>query len=248
MKRIISILLALVMIMGMCISLSACGNSKDDYVGVWEIVDSSNYYCGDYIYIYMDGTGDYYVSYEHRGSFTWGVEDKYLVINEDDDVVKYTLSGNQLLDKQGNAYATKYSNDTSKDLPDPKYNNHTFDDYFNSNLSWDMTAAETEAFVRFVDYDSSKFLVEDSRICTDEFYIWLENGKISRLQRYGVYYEDIVMKYGEPDASNAHNGTNFTGRIYTWYGKLNGVNTILTVDETHSSYGSGSSLYLTPAE
>jgi len=36
MKRIISILLALVMIMGMCISLSACGNKQYEYrTGSW---------------------------------------------------------------------------------------------------------------------------------------------------------------------------------------------------------------------
>jgi len=123
MKKTIAMLLAVIMIMGMCVSLSACGDNKDDYVGVWKLEDRGTYY----MYIYKDGTGDYYnAGYDYPGHkappLVWEVEDGYLVITDSDVyggtiIKKYTLSGNQLLDKQGKVYATKYSSDTSVDVP-----------------------------------------------------------------------------------------------------------------------------------
>ena len=123
MKKTIAMLLAVIMIMSMCVSLSACGDNKDDYVGVWKLEDTETYY----MYIYKDGTGDYYdAGYYNPGHkappLVWEIEDGYLVIKESDatfgdSVTKFTLSGNQLLDKQGKVYATKYRSDTSVDVP-----------------------------------------------------------------------------------------------------------------------------------
>lgn len=116
MKKAIAILLALVMIMGMCVSLCACGDNKDDYVGVWKVVDEESNFFNYYFYIYKDGTADSYGRYGHSRPFTWEVEDGYLVINFSNYIEKYTLSGDQLLDKQGKVWATKYSSDTSVDV------------------------------------------------------------------------------------------------------------------------------------
>ena len=125
MKKTIAMLLAVIMIMSMCVSLSACGNNKNDYVGVWKKPSGYYDYKGDiiynYMYIYKDGTGDFYHNGSHGSPFTWEVEDDYLVITDSNInggtiIKKYTLSGNQLLDKQGKVYATKYSSDTSVDV------------------------------------------------------------------------------------------------------------------------------------
>ncbi|MBE6981425.1 MAG: hypothetical protein E7437_03780 [Ruminococcaceae bacterium] len=121
MKKCISIMLALVMVVGMCVSFSACSDEKDAYVGIWQLEEAKNYY----IYIYEDGTGDYYsTSYGHSGHhdyFDWKIKDGYLVIEEPDGmfgsfITTLKLSGKQLFDKQGDLYASKYSSSTSKDV------------------------------------------------------------------------------------------------------------------------------------
>ena len=112
MKKTIAMLLALVMIMGMCMSLSACSNKKD-YVGIWDIAGS-----GAHMYIFEDGTGDYG---NNCNPFVWEIEDGYIVLTEcvggSTHVSKYTLSGSLLLDNRGKLYATKYSSDPCVDVP-----------------------------------------------------------------------------------------------------------------------------------
>ena len=121
MKKTIAMLLAVVMIMGMCMSLSAC-SSKKDYVGVWKKPGSTS----GYMYIYKDGTGDHYGrlftnDISHFNGFTWEIEDGYIVMTDSVGgsihVTKYTLSGSNLLDSQGKILYTKHSSDTSVDLP-----------------------------------------------------------------------------------------------------------------------------------
>ena len=120
MRKTISILLMLVIILGIC----ACSNQetsiKEDVVGIWCYDETS------FIYIYKDGTGDRYgitsqgESAHHYNSFTWEIENEYIVITSSlagsTRVSKYTLDGNSLLDKQGKVYATKHSSDTSVDI------------------------------------------------------------------------------------------------------------------------------------
>ena len=123
MKRTISLILVLVLCLGLC----ACGENKDDYVGVWHLRENT------FIYIYEDGTGDIYsakydafgnLKGEHYNAFTWELEDDYFVKTSPDglgstQVSKFKLSGDELLDKQGKVYATKYSKDTSVDVDNP---------------------------------------------------------------------------------------------------------------------------------
>ena len=90
MKKALSLILALVL----CLSLCACGSNNSnenekspnedknsEYVGIWKPVVSGKY---AYLYIYKDGTGDYYKeeyyagNYSHYNRFTWEVSDGYL--------------------------------------------------------------------------------------------------------------------------------------------------------------------------
>lgn len=122
MKKVISFVLALVLCFGLC----ACSNNdtKEDniekaLVGVWKAT------VGPYIYIYKDGTCDYYgragtSEVLHYNAFIWEIEGDYIVMKHDiagsSRIEKYTLSGETLLDKQGKVYATKLSSDTSVDI------------------------------------------------------------------------------------------------------------------------------------
>ena len=126
MKKVIVILIALII----CLSMCACSNQKtnimeennikEDVVGIWYLE------MGSIIYIYKDGTCDYYGRtspggpFQHYNPFTWEVEGEYIVLKKDlagtASVSKYTLDGNTLLDKQGKLYATKHSSDTSVDI------------------------------------------------------------------------------------------------------------------------------------
>ena len=117
MKRAISLILALVMCLGLCLSLSACdmGNERQKYIGIWEDEETK-----EYMYIYPDGTGDLYKGY-HYNSFTWEVEDEYLVRHSTsahggDVVIKYSLDDDCLLDKQMKIAFRKYSEDTTVDI------------------------------------------------------------------------------------------------------------------------------------
>ena len=128
MKKAISILLALVMTLGLCacgknnveVNSESNGANKNDYIGVWQLRDNG------FMYVYEDGTGDYYsakydawgnLDGEHYNVFTWELEGDYFVkTTPDGQVYKYKLSDDKLLDKQGNVYVTKHSNETSVDV------------------------------------------------------------------------------------------------------------------------------------
>lgn len=123
MKKAISILLVLVLVL----SLWACGSntSASDYIGVWQnkgaVLDGYQY-----IYVYRDGTGDYYGTgvtggkYHHFNPFVWKIEGEYFVKESDGShgttIYKYTLEGDRLLDKQGKVAFIRVSQDTSVDL------------------------------------------------------------------------------------------------------------------------------------
>lgn len=118
MKRVLSTILALALCLSMCLCLSACDNNKDKYIGVWECKHSEPKDYSEYMYLYKDGTGEYYIvkktfSY-HYNAFSWDVEDGYLVISRSSETdIKYTLSGNKLIDKKGAVRWQKFGDDTT---------------------------------------------------------------------------------------------------------------------------------------
>ncbi len=120
MKRAISLFLALIICIS-CVSLCACSNNTSDYVGVWESAnDTGNDY--RYIYIYKDGTADFYgtaihiVGFSHFNSFVWKIEGEYIVWDHGSSVNKFTLDNGRLLNSQGKVAYVKVSNDPTVDL------------------------------------------------------------------------------------------------------------------------------------
>ena len=121
MKRILSLILALAMCLGLCAALTACSTKNDSskYVGVWKYADRD-----EYMYIYEDGTGDFYGSWMsdgHYNSFTWEVEGDYLVRHYTKSsggaaIAKYTLEDDCLLDSQKKIAFRKHSTDTTVDV------------------------------------------------------------------------------------------------------------------------------------
>ena len=93
-------------------------DNKDKYIGVWECKHSEPKDYSEYMYLYKDGTGEYYIvkktfSY-HYNAFSWDVEDGYLVISRSSETdIKYTLSGNKLIDKKGAVRWQKFGDDTT---------------------------------------------------------------------------------------------------------------------------------------
>ena len=123
MKKIVSLLLAVIAVFTISIGMSGCGVSKSAVIGVWNYVGepdpwTSMFETGElYLYVYKDGTGDSYgkKKYEnasHMNSFEWHIEGEYFVRG----TVKYTIEGNSMYDKQGKRVYVKVSNDTSVDL------------------------------------------------------------------------------------------------------------------------------------
>ncbi len=126
MKRIISLLLAILTVCTLTLSMSGCGGaSKSDIVGVWNYVGENDtwtytFEVGQlYLYIYEDGTGNWYGKRQyskdeayHMNGFEWEIEGEYFVKGS----TKYTIDGNSLYDNQGKLAFTKVSNDTSVDI------------------------------------------------------------------------------------------------------------------------------------
>ena len=133
MKKALSLILVLVL----CLSLCACGSNNSnenekssnedknsEYVGIWKPVVSGKY---AYLYIYKDGTGDYYKeeyhagNYSHYNRFTWEVSDGYLAKQDGceawlNGTEKFLLKDNCLLDSQGKVVYQRYSSDPSVDI------------------------------------------------------------------------------------------------------------------------------------
>ena len=123
MKKVVSVLLAVIAVCTITIGMTGCGVSKSAVVGVWHYVGegdpwTANFASGKlYLYVYKDGTGDSYGKQEngngqHVNSFEWRIEGEYFVRG----TVKYTIEGDCMYDKQGKHVYTKISNDTSVDL------------------------------------------------------------------------------------------------------------------------------------
>ena len=117
MKKKLVLLLSVVLVM--CGLLCACG-SNSNYVGVWKNPDGGN----GYMYVYEDGTGDYYGKLStgditHFNAFAWEVKGGYLVMTSSiagsEHTIKYKLDGTSLLDSQGKVRYELYEKDTSVD-------------------------------------------------------------------------------------------------------------------------------------
>ena len=132
MKRIISLLLTILTVCTLTIGISGCGGaSQSAVVGVWKKADDpdtkTTSFINDelYIYVYKDGTGDYYAKQasvsnenaEHFNSFEWEIDGEYFVEKlANYSPSKYTINGDTMLDKQGKEIFTKVSDDTSIDI------------------------------------------------------------------------------------------------------------------------------------
>ncbi|WP_458406783.1 hypothetical protein [Anaerotignum sp.] len=83
MKKITGLLLAIIM----CISMCACGNDSEKYIGVWESAHMR-------FTIDEGGIGRYEMPNSGMGyfDFTWEVKDEVIVITIDSAVSKYTAS------------------------------------------------------------------------------------------------------------------------------------------------------------
>ena len=126
MKKALPIIIAVIAIVAvvLCIVLFA-GGTEDDikkdnstkYIGVWKDADKNQF-----MYIYEDGTGDYYRPGEyHFNSFTWKIEEGYFVRYATNAfggevITKYTLENNSLLNSQKKIAFNKYSYDTTIDV------------------------------------------------------------------------------------------------------------------------------------
>ena len=126
MKKTISILLVLVIALGLC----ACGNEadaidpKEKYIGIWKATHTDDDGKNVYMYVYADGTGDFYFystidkRYSHMNSFTWRIEDEYFVEETTGllaGITKYSIKDNQLLNSQGKIKYNKVGDDPSID-------------------------------------------------------------------------------------------------------------------------------------
>lgn len=115
MKRIISLLLAILTVCTLTIGMSGCGGaSKSAVVGVWEYVGENKDVFDHtvYMYVYEDGTGEMF-SDGKQGDLKWEIDGEYFVR---DSETKYTIKDNGLYDRQGNKEYEKISNDTSVDI------------------------------------------------------------------------------------------------------------------------------------
>lgn len=127
MKKIISLLLAILTICTLAVGMSGCGTNKSDVVGVWKFVGDGNQGTSAFdldtlhMYIYEDGTGDFYgknwgmveIKTFHANSFDWSIDGEYFVLSSG---TKYTIDQNVMYDKQGKKKYEKISNDTSVDI------------------------------------------------------------------------------------------------------------------------------------
>ena len=121
MKKIISLLLAVVMIACVCLSFCACSSiRKSDVVGVWKTEMEHPSYM-DFVYIYKDGTGDQYGKaidkVSHHNSFEWEIEGEYFCFHYSyGKTEKYTVKDGKMYDRQGNLAFVFCTSDTSKDV------------------------------------------------------------------------------------------------------------------------------------
>lgn len=90
--------------------------TQTDVVGVWKSANSKNHY----LYIYKDGTADYYTTLQadqdfmyHKRKFSWHIEGEYLATSE---TYKYRIDGDCLYDSQERLEFTKFSSDTTVDI------------------------------------------------------------------------------------------------------------------------------------
>ena len=121
MKKIISLLLAILTICTLVVGMSGCGTNKSDVIGVWKFVGErriSTYNLDTlHMYVYEDGTGDFYGEINkrplHADSFEWCIDGEYFVLSSR---TKYTIDQNVMYDKQGKKEYEKVSNDTSVDI------------------------------------------------------------------------------------------------------------------------------------
>ena len=117
MKKFYSLLLAILTVCTLVLGMCGCGSASNSaVVGVWksELQEKETY-----MYVYKDGTGDFYQYIfpidpkpEHCNAFEWKIEGEYFAFG----VQKFTVDGDSMYNKQGKIAYTKVSNDPSKDL------------------------------------------------------------------------------------------------------------------------------------